>query len=114
MIVAGASMTFFIVGAGLIVVGVLSFWRQSRTASCPRHSRLAGGVAITLACVCVLAGIGLLAFAVGRQDTNRLFSTVVTGLKHWVGIKEPSPYTPPTLPQAEAEQVVDRLIGLAT
>jgi hypothetical protein len=112
MIVAGVSMAFFVVGAGLVLVGVVAFWRQSRAANCPRHSRLAGGVAITLACVCVLAGIGLLAFAVGRQDTNRLFSAVVTGFKNWIGIKEPPPHKPPALPQAEAEQVVDRLIGM--
>jgi hypothetical protein len=43
---------------------------------------------------------------------SRLLARVVAGLKHWVGIKELPPYKPPALPQADAEQVVDRLIEM--
>jgi hypothetical protein len=113
MIDAGVSMMILVGGAALIVVGVLVLWRQTRAASCSRHRRWAGGMAIILACACLLAGIGLCGLAVSQsQDMSRLLSRVVAGLKHWVGIKEPPPYKPPALPQADAERVVDRLIGM--
>lgn len=99
MIVAGVSMIFFVGGTALIMVGVLTLWRQTRAVRCSQHRRWAGGIAIVLACVCLLAGIGLCGFAVIQgQDMSRLFSKVVAGLKHWVGIKDPPPYTPPALP----------------
>jgi uncharacterized membrane protein len=37
MIVAGVNMTFFVVGAGLIVVNVLALWCQFRAANCLCH-----------------------------------------------------------------------------
>lgn len=111
-----ASLVIGAVGVGLIVVGVAALRRQSKATSCPKHSLVAGRVAVFLAWACMIAGIGTLVAGVvvyrttqeaeGR-DMNRLF----TAVKTWLGI-EPQPYKIPTLDQTEAEQVVDRLIEM--
>jgi len=109
MIVAGVSMAFFAVGAGLVVVGVLTLWRQAKAASCPKHR----GLAITLAVASVIAGISLGVYAVSQgQDMNRLFSAVATAFRNWLAApnqQQSEPSTPPALPQPEAQNVVDRL-----
>jgi hypothetical protein len=113
---AGVNMTSLVigaVGAGLIALGVAALWRQSRATSCPKDSCLAGGVAVVLAWACLLAGIGLFGFAICQgPDLKRLLSTAAAGLKRWVGIKESPPNTPPVLPYAGAEPIVDRLIEM--
>jgi hypothetical protein len=51
------------VGAGLVVVGLLSLRRRSMASRCSRHSRVAGRVAVPMAWLSMVAGIALLVAA---------------------------------------------------
>jgi hypothetical protein len=114
------SLVIGAVGAGLIAAGVAAGWRQCRAASCPGH----GHVARRLVWACLMAGIvGLLAavavYWANREAEgyaiNRIFSAVATGLKNWIGIKEPPsppPYNPLALSRDGAEYVIDRLVDM--
>ncbi len=47
----------------LMLVGVAVFRRQTRATSCPRHSQLAGRIAIVVGWASLIGGIGLAGYA---------------------------------------------------
>ncbi len=51
-----------VVAVLLMLVGAVVFRRQARATSCPRHSRIAGKVAMAAGWLSLIGGIGLLGY----------------------------------------------------
>jgi len=47
----------------MMLVGVAVFRRQARASSCPRHSHLAGRVAVVAGWISLIGGVGLMVYA---------------------------------------------------
>ena len=119
------SLVIGAIGAGLAAVGTIALWRQSRAASCPKHNRWAGRIGVVLAWLSQIAGVCLLGYAVvlyrtdsdqqsqdgETQDVKPIWSRLGDWIDRWTG-REQATVRKPSLSTAEAEKVVDRLIGM--
>ena len=54
------------IALALMFIGVSIFRRQARATSCPRHSRLAGRIAVVAGWVSLIGGIGLMSYVLLR------------------------------------------------
>lgn len=55
-------LTLIAIALALVLIGVAVFRRQARATSCPRHSRVAGRIAVVAGWASVVSGIGLMVY----------------------------------------------------
>lgn len=60
----GLRLTLSGIALAMMLIGVAVFRRQARAASCPRHSRVAGRIAVLAGWASIIGGIGLLGYAI--------------------------------------------------